>query len=157
MKILCRNKDTLFAVIFFLFSMYLFWEISHFHVAAERIRALGPRVFPNTMTGAMAVLSVMLFIKGLRQPRERIIPEKYMKKDLPRPLGMLLGSLSFMPLVDVVGFLVWSIVFLVALQAVMGEKRWLMNILMAFVISLSLYGVFSMALGVPLPRGPLPF
>ena len=56
-----------------------------------------------------------------------------------------------------IGFMVTSVVFLVVYGILLGERRPLILIGSALVITLILYIGFAVLLGVMLPRGQVPF
>lgn len=157
MNILFRNRETLGGALFALLGVYLLREISTFTVPMEKVRSLGPEFFPNVLAWALTLLSVALFIQGLRLPPAPIIPAAYRGRIGLRPLSVLLGLASFIFLAEPLGFVLWALLFLAVVQYMLGERRPFALIALAALITAALYLVFVTALHVPLPRGPLPF
>lgn len=157
MNILCKNKETFSGSVFFLFSLYVLWETSKFVTPAETVRSLGPEVFPNILALSLCALSISLFIQGLRLPASPIISTKLHGKAAYPAAVITLGCCSFMFLIDFLGFFIWSILFLIILQYAIGERRIVKNLLISLMFSFCIYFIFSVGLGVPMPRGPLPF
>ena len=71
-------------------------------------------------------------------------------------IGMVLVMLMAQ-LYEPVGFMVTSVAFLISYGILLGERRPLILILSAMVITILLYVGFSVFLGVMLPRGQVPF
>lgn len=157
MNLICKNKETFFGLLFLLLSLYLLYEIQGFAMSAEKIRSLGPEFFPDILATSMGFLSCMLIIQGLRSPKGPIIPEAWRGGAFVAPLAYVLGAVSFMVLVTTLGFLAWSILFLVILQYLMGERRIGYNLLFACGVSGVIYVVFVTCLRVPLPPGSFGF
>lgn len=157
MNILFRNRETSGGALFTLLGVYLLREISTFTVPMEKVRSLGPEFFPNVLAWALTLLSVVLFIQGLRLPPAPIIPAAYRGRIGLRPLSVLLGLASFIFLAEPLGFVLWALLFLAVVQYMLGERRPFALIALAALITAALYLVFVTALHVPLPRGPLPF
>lgn len=157
MKILFRNRETLGGALFVLLGAYLLYEISTFAVAAEKIRSLGPQFFPDILAWGMTLLSITLFCQGLRLPPAPIIPVAYRGIVALRPLAFLVAAGSYIFLSNALGFVIWSLLFLSALQYALGERDAVRNMTLSVLITGMLYALFAWALNVPLPRGPLPF
>ncbi len=69
---------------------------------------------------------------------------------------MLIGIVTFFAyvfLLDKIGFLFSTPLFLAAYTTLLGQKKWIVRILVALVTTVALYIVFSSMLMVPLPRG----
>ncbi len=73
-------------------------------------------------------------------------------------VGMLLGAmaLSFV-LLEALGFLVVTALFMVVMIYCLGERSWRMLATVPVLSSAALYGVFAVWLRVPLPKGIITF
>ena len=157
MNILCKNKETFFGAVFLALGLYLLWEISRFVTPPEAVRSLGPDVFPGFLSMALCILSGALFFQGLRLPPAPIVPAGLRGAATYAPAVIFFGCCSFMIFIELLGFFIWSVLFLAALQYALGERRIVANMAISFVVALCMYLLFSVGLGVPMPRGPLPF
>ena len=153
MHLVFKNKDTFFGLFFLILSLYLLCEIQTFAMPAEKIRSLGPEFFPDILASSMALLSGVLTVQGLRAPRGPILPESWRGATLIAPLAYVAGAVSFMLLVSTLGFLLWSVLFLAAMQYLMGERRPARTLFFACAVSAVIYVVFATCLRVPLPQG----
>ena len=70
-------------------------------------------------------------------------------------VALLLGALavSFV-LLETVGFLIASTVFMAVMIFALGERSWTMLTVVPVASAAALYGVFAVWLKVPLPKGP---
>ncbi len=153
MRILWKNKETVTGIVFFLLSLFLLHEISVFPATGERIRSLGPEIFPNLLSVSLGILSIVLFIQGLRLPAAPLLSRDIRENKIFPALMILVGMVAFMLLLRIFGFLLWSVLFLIAIQYVFGERRALHICGIAVGISLVLYTVFAFFLKIQIPNG----
>jgi putative tricarboxylic transport membrane protein len=71
-------------------------------------------------------------------------------------LGILIIVISAY-ILEPLGFTVTSVFLLFTYGMLLGEKRWLRNLILSIIISLFLYLFFGVLLQVNLPRGTVPF
>jgi hypothetical protein len=152
MKRLFRNKEVVGGLIFFAISIYLLYEISTFPTTAERYRSLGPEVFPNVISGALLVLSIMLFVQGWLKEESPILSFKLFSAGSLRMFSIIALLLVFMLVIQSIGFIVWGLAFMVLVQVILGERRVAMIALLSVVVVAVVYVVFATLLGVPLPK-----
>lgn len=155
MNIVMRNSDTVTGLFFFCLSLVLLWETQQFATSAETIRAIGPQVFPNAIAGSMSVLSLLLFVQGLRHPAAPL----WKKGTLSRHAGLFaaiaLCSASFLFALEYLGLMLWMFCFLVAMQWILGERSVKRLLLVAIPASGMMYGLFVLCLHIVFPKGVL--
>lgn len=71
-------------------------------------------------------------------------------------MGILIIVISAY-ILEPLGFTVTSVFLLFTYGMLLGEKRWLRNLILSIIISLFLYLFFGVLLQVNLPRGTVPF
>jgi hypothetical protein len=133
--------------VLFLIGVYKFPHVS------VKYRASNPSFFPNLLGTVLAVLSVLLAIEGVRSKPAPLIDLQASKGNVIRA-GALLGSLVlFVVFFRILGFAIMAFLFTAGLQLILGEKRVIRLLLVAFAVSAVLYLVFVVLLRVSFPVG----
>lgn len=146
-----------FMALVVLFSAFMLWAsygISRF----ESISA--PGVFPMVCALAMLVTGGMNLVKTARarlmlDEGETWI-QQLVRKIFPAQLVLFaLLIVAYMLLLDVLGFLVASYLFLVVAMSLLGSRRVGLNLLVSAVALIAIFIVFRTAFSVVLPAGTL--
>ncbi|MEL9997221.1 MAG: tripartite tricarboxylate transporter TctB family protein [Sulfolobales archaeon] len=118
----------------------------------------GPRFFPQTLITFLLLLSIILvvveggkFFKYLTLNRNNRVPSVRWGEVLPVIL-VLVASLTYVLVIKIVGYFIttFTLSFIVSL---MFRARVLDALLIATVITLSIWFLFKVLLSVPLPEG----
>jgi putative tricarboxylic transport membrane protein len=118
----------------------------------------GPGFLPRWIAVALVCTGLVLAVKGLR-------PAKVLQEAIAWPdragwkrLGLLLGSLAVaLLLLDKLGFMVVTTVFMAVLIFGLGVRSWRMLVAVPLAAAIGLYVVFAVWLSVPLPKGIFTF
>ena len=116
----------------------------------------GPGFLPAVFGTLLGLLSVMLFILSLRgngRPEGRPFWET--KGSWKAVFPVLLSLFVYMTLFKQLGFILITFLFIFFLLRFIGKKGWMISISLALVISFFSYGLFSLLLGTPLPKGQI--
>ena len=116
----------------------------------------GPAFLPFWLGVVMVVLATLLFVGSLRakDPGDDWLPTG----EGLRRLGLVLGAtIAYVALLNVLGMVVATVLFLVALMRVLDRCGWPLTLGVALATAGSIYVVFSRWLKVPLPTGMLGF
>lgn len=113
--------------------------------------AVGPKVFPWLISGALILIGILLLIEGLTtaDPPERI------EVDWRAILIIGLGLAAQLLLMNWAGFIIASTVLFVAVARAFGGKRWWLEIIVGLVLSTVTQIGFTWGLGLQLPSGIL--
>jgi len=146
------NVDTYFGIGLFIFSsiMYFFILPKQIKLLTYGMYGLSPFVFPKIALSGIMFLSVVLMINSVWKPKER----QY-GKTVNKSWIIMFFLIGYLFLIDLIGFLVASSVFLFALMMYLDRKKWLKYILVIFFFVLINYVFFEKMLKVMLPRGSL--
>ena len=116
----------------------------------------GPGLLPVVFGTLLGLLSVMLFILSLKQiKRSKGKPFWETRGSWKIIFAVLLSLLGYMALFKQLGFILLTFLFIFFLLRFVGKKGWVISISLALVISFFSYGLFSLLLGTPLPKGQL--
>jgi putative tricarboxylic transport membrane protein len=115
----------------------------------------GAGFFPAVIGGILSTLSLALLIatalgKTVATEKQRFWKEK---NSWVKIFLVLLSLILFMVLLEFLGFITTTIIFVLFLLKFVGKKGWRISIVMAVLVSLGSYALFKMALGVALPGG----
>ena len=144
-----KKADIIAAVIAIPICLYVFYESTKWPVVALLGR---PFVIPRgvaTILLAAALLLLYRALAGQAFPLESPL----VGADLRRVSIVAVLTFGYLPLVERIGFLGTTFLYMLLFAWVLGERRWLRLVLFAILVPLVVYTLFSTALHVPLPRG----
>lgn len=149
-----RIHDSLIGSVLLLLSLAVLWHIQGFPPAAGQ--QFGPALFPGLVAVGLGLASAALIWQGLRVKQPWLVLSEGLRS--PRHLAafaITLGSLVFYILLsEKIGFIVCSMVVLVALQWACGVRPPL-ALAVAVGATLVIHTCFYKLLKVPLPWGVL--
>lgn len=140
------------------FSAFLLWQawrISGF----ESITSAG--VFPMAAALVMLLSLGVVLVRSLRVPREAQEPGESRLAHFVRRLSpgvvvsFSVAIVIYMLVMESLGFLLSSFLFLLISMRLLGSRRWIVNLLLSAVILAAIYVVFHTAFSVVLPEGTL--
>lgn len=124
----------------------------------------GPRVFPIVIGVMLALASLALLLKGLREapsdedggPAEPVEEEDDTLVQSPTRLGVIIALLfGYILLFVPLGYIISTVLFVLAITMYLDSRHWIRNLVYAIVFPLAVYFVFTELLQVTLPAGPL--
>ena len=125
--------------------------------------AMQPNVWPQVILALVIICVLLNIIKIIRQNKGKpefslsgfaaAIPAFFKTKMFFGIAIVVAASFILEPL----GFMVTSFLFLIAYALLLGEKKYLRLVIISAIITVFLYVVFGVLLQVNLPRGTIPF
>lgn len=151
-----QRANQITSVITFLISIALIWGASKMTYRLEYSPAAG--FFPLWLGIALAALSLFLFFSTLFGSKEKdegtIVP----KKEARIRILLYLAALTLCTLlIGKLGFVITCFLFTTFTLNYHGKYSLKKGLISSFLIVVSLYVLFNLALGVPLPKGFLGF
>jgi putative tricarboxylic transport membrane protein len=147
-----RIHDSLTGAVLLFLSLAVLWHIQGFPPAAGQ--QYGPALFPGLIAGGLAIASVALAWQGLRSGQPLVALGEGLRS--PRHVASLLvalaGTVFYILCADTVGFIVCSVLVLLALQWALGVRP-LLALGVALLATLVIHTCFYKLLRVPLPWG----
>lgn len=146
-----------FLVLVVAFSVFMLWmsySISHFESVSS------PGFFPMVCSAALVITGVMSLLKTAKarlelQPGESVV-QLFVRRLAPPQLVMFTVLIvAYMLLLEIIGFLVASYLFLLLSMQVLGSKRIGLNLLVSAGVLAAIFIVFQTAFSVVLPQGSL--
>lgn len=144
-----KKVDILAAVLIIPMCLYVFYESGRWPIPA----LLGnPLLIPRGVAACLLVAAGILLFRAVTG---RALPlEKRLEgADLWRVSGVAVLTGGYVFLVERVGFIATTFLFLLLFGLVLGERRWLRLVLFAVVVPVAVYMIFDTTLNVPLPGG----
>ncbi|MCH1626829.1 tripartite tricarboxylate transporter TctB family protein [Fredinandcohnia quinoae] len=109
---------------------------------------------PITLGFILLILSILLFFqKDEKNEEENKLP----KGEIKVLLTVLFLVLLFIILLEFLGFIISTALFLYFCSWFLGYKKWLSNVIVSLSIPLFIYFLFTSFLKIQLPQGILPF
>jgi len=152
-KKIIKNKALFSGCCLLAFSAYLYYLISQFPDTAAEYRTISPSFFPYVLATVLAALSLLLIVEGWRAPVGSILSLDLNQKETYRTGALLLILIIFSFLLTTLGFIVDAFLFMVSIQLLLGERRFVVLIPVALAVSLGMYFIFATLFKVPLPMG----
>jgi putative tricarboxylic transport membrane protein len=143
-----RTVDTTVAGIMMVFSTAVF---AFTYTFPERHRSVGVASFPRLLTAIMFGLAIIIIVQARRSRTTREITW-----DLPtlKKIGVVsLMIAAYIAILQILGFIISTIVFLVTIIRFFGERRVFRLLLAAVGVTVSVYLLFGVLAGVPFPVG----
>jgi putative tricarboxylic transport membrane protein len=137
-----------------------------FSIHASTAESLGPAFFPRVVAFCMAALSIGLIFKNIKalQKAKGKVETVTEKKPFKMNYSLLFSALlliAYMILVNTIGFIIMSIIYifcqiiLISAKEDLNKKYYIIYAVVAVVTPIVLYYVFYNFLGVFLPTGIL--
>ncbi len=151
-----RPGELVFAVVLLAGSLFMLWQaygISKF----ESITSAG--VFPMLATLTLVVTGLIILRDTLRarlapDSSGRTLAQRFALELTPAVVITFTAAIAaYMGLLERLGFLVSSYLFLVAGMRLLGSRRWGLNLLVSALALAAIYLVFRTAFAVVLPTG----
>jgi putative tricarboxylic transport membrane protein len=145
------GSDRISGIFFLFFSGYVCMKSLQMGLGGVHKPASG--FLPFWSGVALGVLAVILLIQSLREDRTSVADEAREKTNL-KPITMVLMSLvGFILLLEPLGFVITTVIFVGFLLKTIEKKGWILTIWVSLVVALSSYVVFEVLLGAELPKG----
>ncbi|WP_201716063.1 tripartite tricarboxylate transporter TctB family protein [Rossellomorea arthrocnemi] len=114
-------------------------------------------VLPKGLGYLLIILAIVLFLQA-KDDTDEDKKRRYVKKeDVVILFSVLASLLVYIFLLESVGFLLSTILFLLVIPFVLGFKKKVTTVLVAFLFSGVMYYSFNYLLNITLPQGILPF
>jgi len=112
---------------------------------------LGHKTFPIILGGLMIFLGVSLLAKPGWDKEFSPLKSTFFIVIL---LGGILGAYGYS--LPILGYPLGTFLFLFITSRLMGERSWILGLLLSAIVSLVIYSLFTKILDIPLPLGVIP-
>lgn len=144
-----KKGDVLAVLVIVPMCLYVFYESSKWPIPA----LLGnPLLIPRGVAACLLVAAGTLLFRALTG-RALPLGKRLEGADLRRVSAVATLTFGYVLVVERVGFIATTFLFLSLFGLVLGEGRWVRLALFAIAVPVAVYVVFDRTLNVPLPRG----
>jgi putative tricarboxylic transport membrane protein len=144
-----KKADIIAVVIVIPICLYVFYESSKWPVPALLGR---PFVIPRGVAAFLLLAAGILLYRALRG-QAFPLENPLVGADLRRVSLTAVLTFGYLPLMERIGFIGTTFLYMLLFAWVLGERRKPRLILFAIVVPVVVFTLFSTALHVPLPRG----
>ena len=144
-----KNQDRIVGIVILLIGGFLFWETFSFRKAEWE--PLGMAFWPRIILVMMGIIGVYYTIRG------SVDKGPYQKVD-PRAFLILLGGIVYVLLLNLLGFLIITPVFIFSFSILLGgtnRSNIIRAVCTAVICTIGVYLVFQKGLLIQLPEGIL--
>ncbi len=116
----------------------------------------GPGTFPLVIGIGLALLATLLLLRSFRSKSDRDLdgPKKHTTTQAG-PIAVLLAMAGYIGLINLLGFLASSVIFVFVVTRIFREKNYVTSILYAVVFTALVYVCFTYLLSTDLPTSGL--
>lgn len=149
-----KKADIISGLIGILVGLYAIWEGTK--MPEDHVMKIGPSFFPNLLAGFLILFSLILIANALRgQSKGEVSTLNLSDKGVQRGLVTLVAGILFCVVIDPLGFIISSIVFLTFMMWVMGNRKPALIIATPTAITFAIWLVFEKVLNLSMPAGIL--
>lgn len=135
-------------------GLYLFFS---YQIQSYPYALVDADVVPKGLGFLLLLLSVLLFLQKKEETEQEKQKRSIPKKELYILLGVAAFILIYIFLLEIVGFVIMTSLFVFICSSFLGYKKYKTSALVAIIFSLLLYFLFNYLLLIHLPPGVLPF
>jgi len=128
-------------------AIYLYAE----QYVGSGVNRYGPNFFPQALALMLFVASLSLVIRGFKGLALKNL-EEIDKPGFIRAASTLVISIAYLFLMQVLGFYLSTILFLIVTIRFLGQKNNLLNLVVSVLVASIVYGIFHYFLKIPLPE-----
>ncbi len=144
-----KKADIIAAAIVVPICLYVFYESGRWPVPALLGR---PFIIPRGVATFLLVVALILLYRALTG--HALALEKRLEgADLRRVTGAAVLTFGYLFVVERIGFLSTTFLYMLLFVWVLGERHWVRLVLFAVLVPFVVYAIFDSALHVPLPFG----
>lgn len=149
-----KAYDRISSIIFLIIAVIVIWQSAI--IPMGRISKPGPGFLPFWVGIILAGLSAYLWVQSARH-KSPLVKIPFLSgegrwQDVLWTAGFLLG---FTFLVEILGFVITTLLFLFLIFRLVGKQKWWIVLTGTILVTLSVYVIFKVCLQVQLPVGLL--
>ena len=140
-----KLENIISCLFIYIVSIFFFFSSSNF----PRDSAAFPKVIALILTVLNTILFVQAFVK-----REKVKQKKERERILPiRTIFTAILTIAYILLVNIVGFILLTPIYIFIISSELGYRNKAISIIVALATTFTIYLVFKVVLGVPVPSG----
>jgi putative tricarboxylic transport membrane protein len=149
-----KTADIVGGIVGVLIGLFALWEGSK--MPSDIVMKIGPSYFPSILATLLIVFSAILVINALRGcSKGTVEPFRLSDQGVRRGLVTLAAAFVFCAVLDPLGFLLTSVIFLVFMIWFLGKRGAVALIVAPLVVTVATWLLFEKVLYLSLPAGVL--
>jgi len=146
---------------FSFFGIWVIWLSHQLDVAAGTKLGFNLSFYPRLLGWFIFIASLIILFRQFSKREEKdddktqAVPSFKNVALLKRMGGSIVLVIAYMSLISIVGYLLLTPIFLFAFISLLGNRNWVMIILVSILLTSLVYFFFWMLLYIPLPEGIL--
>lgn len=149
-----NKADSIAGIITVIGGVLIYWFANGYGLRGLNPDPLGPSVFPKMLGAGLAALGFLLILMNIRKKaKETNEKQSFFNRANIRILMMIGTGIFYIFAFELLGFLVTTILFIIAIMMITGERGWRKLGITSVAVSISLYFIFKELLNVLLPLG----
>jgi len=149
-----HKENAISGIVCILAGAVIYWISGGFGLRGLSPDPLGPSVYPKLVGTGLVILGAILFVMAARSKDAE--PKK--KASLQgqgggRIIALVFAGVAYIIIFERLGFIITTMLFIIAIMFITGERKWKRSFSAAVIIPLCLYLVFKELLNVLLPLG----
>ncbi|HHU06851.1 MAG TPA: tripartite tricarboxylate transporter TctB family protein [Clostridiaceae bacterium] len=146
--------DLISGIVMLLISIYVYVSALSFPIA--EYQQAGPAFYPQIMAVGLAIVSVILILRSIKRLKNGEMGPEVIVRNPKLVLAAMLATVLYVLVLKTLGFIITTFLYLAALVILMRpEKKMLINLVIAAVMTLAVYAIFAGLFSASLPRGTI--
>lgn len=152
------NFDALTGIVVIAFGL-IYTLMSFFLPRATIGNAMDPLYFPLGLGIMLTLIGILLYVKSDKSKIKEALASMANKSDKDKEVSRMVfrtcvSAILYGLLFEHLGFVIATFGFMLSILFITNGKKYVTNILVASIFSVSIFALFNYALGIPLPGLP---
>lgn len=140
-----KLENIISCLFIYIISIFFFFSSSNFSSDSA--------AFPKAIALILIVLNTILLVQTFVK-REKVKQKKERERILPiRTIFTAILTIAYILLVNIVGFILLTPIYIFIISSELGYRNKAISIIVALATTFTIYLVFKVVLGVPVPNG----
>jgi len=140
-----KLENIISCLFIYIISIFFFFSSSNFSYDSA--------VFPKVIASILAVLNTILLFQTFIK-REKVKQKEGKKNFLPKKtIFTLIFTMVYVLLINIGGFILLTPIYIFIISSELGYRNKTISIIIALATTFTIYLVFKVVLGVPVPSG----
>ena len=145
-----KKADVITSIVLLVLSGLMIWEA--YQMPPSATFGPGAGFLPIGVGLVLAILATILLVEAWRRPGDLNSKSPFPAiKPLIRVVLLLVGLMAYISLIEVIGFLVDTFLYVTFLMWVVEREKWQKSLAVAVLTTAGLYIIFQTLLGIKLP------
>jgi len=149
------SEDFLIGTFLLSICSIIYFVVIPREVQGEIQRGLPPDFFPKFSVIWVGIFAIILMFRGLFTKPKDLLSDQTLKQIREGRKGVIFvitGTIFYLVLCPLISYIPATVVSLISLMWVFGERRWIMLVTIPVIVTLAIYVLFAKVMIVQLPQ-----